>query len=184
MLDDPLHDAKVVHHLDKGDEEDDSSQNVGEEPLLLEDGFLIEEEGGTNFGLFQEVGSEEGDPFENLETSVGLEDEEGDGLLEEETNQDRSPGKRLFQIRSVHNVTGMIGTTDRRKSTHHWTLERSLEVNQKVNWKMKRPRTDIARSPYDVPCYAGIRMTAPPAYGGITWDNSPRGGRNQKQSRK
>jgi hypothetical protein len=53
---------------------------------------LIEEERGANLGLPQEVGGEECDPLEDLEPSTGLEDEEGDGLLEEEANYDRSPG--------------------------------------------------------------------------------------------
>jgi hypothetical protein len=81
--------------LHKGNEEDDSSQNTGEEPVLVYDGLHIEEEDGTNFGLLQEVGGEEGDPPEDLETSVGLENEEGDGLLEEETDDDRWPASGL-----------------------------------------------------------------------------------------
>ena len=90
MLDDPLHDTEVVHHLHKGNEEDDSTQNANKEPVLV-DGIFIEEESGTDFGLVQEVGGEEGDPPENFETGVGLEDEEGDGLLEEETDDNRRP---------------------------------------------------------------------------------------------
>jgi hypothetical protein len=91
VLDDPLHDAEVVHHLHKSNEEDDSTQNTGKEPVLVDDGLPIEEEDGTDFGLVQEVRGEEGEPPENLETCVGLEDEEGDGLLEEETDDDRGP---------------------------------------------------------------------------------------------
>lgn len=86
VLDDPLHDTEVIHHLHEGNEEDDSRQNTSEEPVPCDDGVLIEEEDGTDFGLLQEVGGEEGEPLEDLETSVGLEDEEGDGLLEEETD--------------------------------------------------------------------------------------------------
>ena len=93
VLNDPLHDAEVIHHLHKGDEEDDGTQNTSKKPVLVDDGLPVEEEDGANFGLIQEVGGEEGDPSENLETSVGLEDEEGDGLLEEETNDDRRPAK-------------------------------------------------------------------------------------------
>ena len=92
MLDNPLHDTEIVHHLDKGNEEDDSSQNSGKEPVLGDDRILIEEENGTDFGLLQEVGGEEGDPFENFETSIRFEDEESNGLLEEETDHDRGPG--------------------------------------------------------------------------------------------
>jgi hypothetical protein len=50
---------------------------------VLVDGVRIEKEGGTNCGFLQKVIGEESKPFENLEASVGLEDEEGDGLLEE-----------------------------------------------------------------------------------------------------
>ena len=91
MPNDPLHDTEVVHHLHEGNEEDDSSQDTSEEPVLGDHGLLIEEEDGTDFGLLQKVGSEEGEPLENLETSIGFEDEEGDGLLEEETDDDRLP---------------------------------------------------------------------------------------------
>ena len=45
--------------------------------------------------------------------------------------------------------------------THHGTWERLLEVSQKVNWKTKRPRTEMARSPYVVSCItrAAVRNT-------------------------
>lgn len=91
MLDDPLHHTEVVHHLHKGNEEDDGSQNASEEPVFGDDGILIKEEDGTDFGLLQKVGGEEGEPLEDLETSVGLENEESDGLLEEESDDDRLP---------------------------------------------------------------------------------------------
>ena len=91
VFDDPLHDAKVVHHLNEGNEEDDSTQDTGEEPAFVYNGILIEEEDSTDVGLLQEVGCEESEPLENLEASIGLEDEEGDGLLEEETNNNRLP---------------------------------------------------------------------------------------------
>lgn len=55
MLNDPLHDTEVVHHLHEGNEKDDSTQNTGEEPVLLDDGLLIEEEDGPDFGLVQKV---------------------------------------------------------------------------------------------------------------------------------
>jgi len=94
MPDNPLHDAEVVHHLHKGNEEDDSTQNASKEPVLGDDGVLIKEENGTDFGFVQEVGGEEGEPLEDLETCVRLEDEEGDGLLEEETDDNRRPSMR------------------------------------------------------------------------------------------
>lgn len=92
MLDNPLHDTKVVHHLHKGNKKDDSTQNTGEEPVLFDHGLLIEKEDSTDLGLFQKVRGEEGEPLEDFETSVGLEDEKGDGLLEKKTDDDRLPG--------------------------------------------------------------------------------------------
>ena len=91
MFNDPLHDTEVVHHLDKSNEEDNGGQNTSKEPVLVDDGLLIEKEDGTNFGLLQEVGGKESNPPEYFETSIGLENEEGDGLLEEETDNDRWP---------------------------------------------------------------------------------------------
>ena len=121
MLDDPLHDTEVVHHLHKGNEEDDGSQDTGEEPVLGDDGILIEEEDGTDFGLLQEVSGEEGEPLEDLEPSTGLEDKEGDGLLEEKSDDDRLPGKEAGPDQTLsHNVVGVIRTADR-KTTHHGT---------------------------------------------------------------
>ena len=77
--------------MHKGNKEDDSTQDIGEEPAFVDYGILIEEEDGTDAGFLQEVGREESKPLENLEAGVGLEDEEGDGLLEEETDNDRLP---------------------------------------------------------------------------------------------
>ena len=90
MLYDPLHDTKVVQHLYEGNEKDDSAQNTSEEPVLI-DGVLVEEESCTNLGLPQEVGGEESKPLEDAEASIGLENEKGDGLLEEQTNNDCLP---------------------------------------------------------------------------------------------
>ena len=69
----------------EGNEKDDSAQNTSEEPVFI-DGVLVEEEGRTDLGLPQEVGGEESEPLEDAEASIGLKDEKGDGLLEEETN--------------------------------------------------------------------------------------------------
>ena len=91
MFNDPLHDAKVVHHLHKGDEEYDSAQNAGKEPAFGDHGILIEEEDGADTGFLQKVGCEESEPLEDLKSGIGLEDEEGDGLLEEKTDDDRLP---------------------------------------------------------------------------------------------
>ena len=51
MLNEPLHDTQVVHHLHECNEEDDCAQNVGEEPELVEDGVLIEEENSPDPGF-------------------------------------------------------------------------------------------------------------------------------------
>ena len=99
MLDDPLHDTKVVHHLYKGDEEDDSAKNIDEEPVLV-DGVLIEEEGCTDLGLLQEVRDEKRKPLEEFEAGISLKDEEGDSLLEKETDNDRLPTNE-FKSRSL-----------------------------------------------------------------------------------
>ena len=94
MFDDPLHDAEVIHHLHKGDEKDDSSQNSGKEPVFRDDGFHIEEENGADLGLCQKVGGEESQPLENFETGVGFEDKERDRLLGKEADDDCWPMNR------------------------------------------------------------------------------------------
>ena len=98
MFNDPLHHTKVVHHLHKGNEEDDGTQNASEEPALV-DGVLIEEENGTDSGFLQEIGGEESEPPEYAETRIGLENEESDSLLEKETDDDRLPANG-FNCRS------------------------------------------------------------------------------------
>jgi hypothetical protein len=156
MLDDPLHDTEVVQHLYEGNKKDDGAQNTSEEPVLV-DGVLVEEEGCADLGLPQEVGGKESKPFEDSEASIGLEDEQGDSLLEEETDNDSLPTNG-FRSRSQ-----IISTNQNRRSerTHHGTWERRWEVNQKQNWKTKRPRTEMARSPYVVPCNKGVGITSP-----------------------
>ena len=91
MFNDPLHDAKVVHHLHKSNEEDDGTQDAGEEPALVDNGVLIEEKDGADLGLLQEVQGEESQPPEDFEAGISLEDKESDGLLEKETDDDRLP---------------------------------------------------------------------------------------------
>ena len=91
VFNDPLHNTEVVHHLHEGNEKHDSAQYAGEEPALGDHDILIEEEDGADTGFLQEVGREESKPLEDLEASIGLEDEESDGLLEEETDDDRLP---------------------------------------------------------------------------------------------
>jgi hypothetical protein len=148
ISDDPLHDAKVVQHLDEGDEKDDGTQDSDEKPLLVDDGVFIEEEDRAYVGFLQEVGSEESYPLENLEAGVGLEDEQGNSLLEEKADDNRLPVSR-FQVPVRHHSNvriGVVGTADQ-EGTHHGICERLWDVNQKENWKTKRPRTEIARSP-------------------------------------
>jgi hypothetical protein len=77
--------------LYEGDEEDYGSQNVGEKPLLIDDGVLIEEECSTGSGLLQKIRGQEGKPLKDFEAGVSLKDKEGNSLLEEETDDDRSP---------------------------------------------------------------------------------------------
>ena len=55
MLNEPLHDTKVEHHLHEGNEENYGAQNTSEEPGLCDDGVLIEKEDGANSGFLQEV---------------------------------------------------------------------------------------------------------------------------------
>ena len=126
ILDYPLHDTQVEHHLHEGNEEDYGSQNVGEKPLLIDDGVFIEEEYGTGSGLLQKVRSQERKPLEDFEAGVGLEDKEGNGLLEEETDNDGSPvnmpNSRSDVVPAVMPIQ-VIGAVIQ-KETHHGTRER------------------------------------------------------------
>lgn len=100
MLNDPLHDPKVVQHLNEGDEENDGTQNTGEEPVFGDYGVLVKEENCTDVGLLQEIRGKESKPLENLEASIRLENEKGDSLLEEETNDDCLPTSKFEPLRS------------------------------------------------------------------------------------
>ena len=128
MFDDPLHYTEVVHHLHKRDEKDDCTQDVGEEPAFV-DGLFVEEEGCTDSRFLQEVGGEESKPSEEFEASIGLENEEGDGLLEKETDYDRLPANK-FNSKS-HAISLMHG--GRKGQTYHGTWDRLWEVAQKQN---------------------------------------------------
>lgn len=101
VLDDPLHDAKVVHHLHEGDEEYNCTQNTGKEPVFRNNGVFIKEENGADLRLLQEIGGEESEPPENLEASIGLEDKQSNGLLEEKANDDSLPNE-WFQGKIRH----------------------------------------------------------------------------------
>ncbi len=94
ILQDPLHNAEIVHHLHEGDEKDDGGQRVDEEPVLG-DCVGIEEECSTVVGTLKEVGSKGGDPFEDGETSATLQHEESDGLLNKQTYNDGGPDDEI-----------------------------------------------------------------------------------------
>ena len=55
---------------------------VDEEPVKFNN-ILAEEERGTGLGLCQEISSKECDPSKQVESSIRLEDEECDSLLQE-----------------------------------------------------------------------------------------------------
>jgi hypothetical protein len=65
--------------------------NIDKEPMFVVDGVRVEEEGSANEGLGKEVGSENREPFESVESSAGFEHEEGNRLLDEETNDNGAP---------------------------------------------------------------------------------------------
>ena len=123
MPEDPLHDTQVVHHLHKGNEVDNGGQNVGKKPGLVYDGVFIKEEYGANSGLLQKVRGQERNPSEDFESGVGLKDKEGNGLLEEETDNDRSPtnmpNSRSDKIPTMSPIQ-VIGAVNQ-KETHHGT---------------------------------------------------------------
>lgn len=137
MFNKPLHNTKVVQHLNKCNEENNGAQNAGEEPALV-DGLLIKEESCTDSGFPQEVGGEKSEPLEDAEASVGLEDEEGNRLLEKETNDDRLPANKSNSRSYIIPLS---------QGTYHGIRGLLWEVNQKKNWNTRRPRTEIARSP-------------------------------------
>ena len=104
---------------------------------MLAHGLGVEEEGRAGEGLREEVGREERDPLEDAEAGAGLEDEQRDGLLNEQTHDDSRPTCTNVSTQSRSIASG----------SDQGTWERRVEVAQKQNWKMKRPATEIARSP-------------------------------------
>jgi hypothetical protein len=137
VFNDPLHDAQVVAHLHERNEEDNRGEGVNEEPVFT-NGLFVKEELSASKSLVKEVASKLSDPFENFETSVALEDEQSDSLLQEETDNDgrpRSPVKSHLLLWRFLLVT------------HHGTNLRFFDVAQKQNWNTASPRTEIARSP-------------------------------------
>jgi hypothetical protein len=63
----------------------DVAYRVHKEPVFR-DGIGVKEEGGAGFRLAKEVGSESRYPTEDVVTSLALEHEHGNGLLDEETD--------------------------------------------------------------------------------------------------
>ena len=85
--------TNIVHHLHECNKEDDGSQCVDEEIVLISK-CSIKEESSSRGGLVQEITSKYRNPSEDLETSVTLENEQSDGLLEEKTNDNSGPGRQ------------------------------------------------------------------------------------------
>jgi hypothetical protein len=67
------------------------TNHIDKEPLFVVDGVCVEEEGSADEALGKEVGSESREPFESVEASAGFEHEEGNRLLNEETNDNGAP---------------------------------------------------------------------------------------------
>jgi hypothetical protein len=69
------------------------THSVDEEPVLV-DSVLVEEEAGSSKRGVQEIGGKRGNPFEDGETSAGLQHEQCDHLLNEKTDDGRGPRNR------------------------------------------------------------------------------------------
>lgn len=61
--------------------------------------ILVEEEGGSDERLVQKVGGESRDEFEDRETGAGLQNEQSDGLLEEQSHNNSWPGRAGVSVR-------------------------------------------------------------------------------------
>lgn len=62
---------------------------------MLVNGVLIKEELGTGMATVQEIASGDGDPFEDRVTSSGLQNKQGNNLLNEETDDDGWPNQAI-----------------------------------------------------------------------------------------
>lgn len=62
---------------------------------MLVNGVLIEEELSPSMATIQEIASGDGDPFEDRVTSSGLQNEQGNDLLNEETDDDGWPNQAI-----------------------------------------------------------------------------------------
>lgn len=76
--------------MHESNEEDDCSQSVDEEPMLI-NSRLIKEEDCSFRSFSQEIAGQSRDPAKDLEPCIALQDEESDDLLDEETNNDCGP---------------------------------------------------------------------------------------------
>jgi hypothetical protein len=118
VLDDPLHNAEIIQHLHKRNEENDSAKlsrsvrekcvrnvisyapityHIDKEPVLRVNSILVKEESRSDEPLSEEVGCEGRKPLEQVEAGARLEHEEGYRLLDEQTNNDNPP----LYVRSV-----------------------------------------------------------------------------------
>jgi hypothetical protein len=117
----------VIEHLHKGNEEDDRGQDVDEEPVLV-NRVRIEEELSTGMGRVQEIARSIGDPVEDRIAGSGFQNEQGDDLLHEETNDDGWPNQAiqssLRKIREFKNLPGHM------LLVHRGKIQAALENNK------------------------------------------------------
>ena len=127
MLDNPLHDTKIVQHLYERDEEEDRAKLVVgtshqleasdrepdrtvliKKPMVV-NRVLVEKEEFPSNSLTEEISSQGCDPVEYGESGACLENEQRNSLLKEETYYNRWPDsesgcilrERIFQLTKV-----------------------------------------------------------------------------------
>ncbi len=74
--------------------------HVDENPMLCHDSFLIEEKGSADETLIDKIGSGVRQPHAHVEAGTGLEYEEGDHLLKEQSDYDGMPLDMRTVLRS------------------------------------------------------------------------------------
>lgn len=102
---------------------------------MLLDNVRVEEESGSWDSAFEEIFGSSGDPFEERKACSGLQHEQGDDLLEDETDNDGWPMGSKSKSAS--------GGED---ETYQGTSVRLMELSQIPPWKTKSPRTEMPRS--------------------------------------
>lgn len=65
---------------------------------MLVNGLVIEEEFSTSMTTVQEIASSDGDPLEDRVTGSSLQNEQGNDLLNEETDDNRWPNKVISML--------------------------------------------------------------------------------------